>query len=85
MILNSKVTLLNRADFRKYFTVLPFFQHAKKVDLVKMEARVPEVDLVTIVNANYLRRGYCKTFPVFQLLVVLTAKHHFVSTYVTLS
>ena len=53
-----------------------FFQHAKREDLVKMEAHVPEVDLVTVVNANYLRMGNCKTI---LLLVVLIAKHQFVS------
>ena len=41
-----------------------------------MEARVPEEDLVTAVNANY-SNIYRKRS---QLLVVLIAKHHFVST-----
>ena len=47
---------------------------AKEVDLVKMEASVPEVELVTVVNANYSRMGNCKTI---QPLVVLIVKNPF--------
>ena len=47
---------------------------SKEVDLVKMEASVPEVELVTVVNANYSRMVNCKTI---QLLVVLIVKNPF--------
>ena len=39
-----------------------------------MEASVPEVELVTVVNANYSRMGNCKTI---QPLVVLIVKNPF--------